>query len=155
MADPFRERWTRVEGRLKSMRHARDEVVEEFKRFRNEAREGFRERKDRIFQARITGRLDKAIKEKAKELGAPASRLVRAILEDFLFRDERGLSAEEEFRSANAFQEVVLVRPTTCESCDTEIAAGDKAFSPFPQLHSRSVRFFCLSCSLGAVNKKK
>lgn len=80
-------------------------------------------RKERVLHARIPPALDQALKQQARRLHVPVSRLIRDLLADAISRE-----IQFEAQGPVAWQSLVLSGDTSCQSCAKALTVGDEAF---------------------------
>jgi hypothetical protein len=80
-------------------------------------------RKERVLHARIPPALDQALKQQARRLHVPVSRLIRDLLADAISRE-----IQFDAQGPVAWQALVLSGDTSCQTCTKPLTAGDEAF---------------------------
>jgi hypothetical protein len=132
------------------------------------------ERKSRVIQTRVPQDLEDTLKDAAEQKRMTVSHYIRHVLEDTFSlvdgivqdsstlmenasRDAKRLAArakgeaptEEEVKEAlmeqvDAWQDVIVNKPSTCLGCDTELKRGKKAFRGIGQ--TEEVLWLCQEC---------
>lgn len=80
-------------------------------------------RKERVLHARIPPALDQALKQQARRLHIPVSRLIRDLLADAISRE-----IDVDGQGPIGWQALTLRADTGCQSCGQVLPAGGEAF---------------------------
>ena len=80
-------------------------------------------RKERVLHARIPPALDQALKQQARRLHVPVSRLIRDLLADAISRE-----LTFDTQGPVGWQSLVLSGDTACQTCSKALTAGDEAY---------------------------
>ncbi len=97
-------------------------------------------RKERVLHARIPPALDQALKQQARRLHVPVSRLIRDLLADAISRE-----TEQETKGPLGWQSITLSNITVCQSCGSQLPPHSEAFIA---IYGRSVtpKVICVDC---------
>jgi hypothetical protein len=80
-------------------------------------------RKERVLHARIPPALDQALKQQARRLHVPVSRLIRDLLADAISRE-----LETDLQGPVGWQTLILSNETACQTCGKMLPANGDAY---------------------------
>ena len=97
-------------------------------------------RKERVLHARIPPALDLALKQQARRLHVPVSRLIRDLLADAISRD-----GAPGIPPVLGWQGLTLTAPTACNRCSGPLTPGAEAFMAITG-RGGPAHFVCAGC---------
>ncbi len=99
-------------------------------------------RKERVLHARIPPALDQALKQQARKLHVPVSRLIRDLLAEAIRRDTMAPA-----QAPLGWQTLTLTSENRCQGCSNELPASSDAFLAIYG-NGQASKVFCTPCRL-------